>query len=404
MVRLSRSLAVVALTTVLSWTAVGAQSTPHFDPASSAAWRAKGLQLGYNLDRAEAIAAFHRAAEADPDSPAAHRLVAASAWTALLFDQGAVTVDDYLGTTRDVERPPPDPEWSMVFRTSIDRALTLAEAGVRAHPDDVDAQYQLGATNGLLAAYTATVEGRVAGSLRFVRRAYRTHERLLAVAPQRKDAGLIVGVYRYTVSTLSIPKRLAAYLAGLGGGRDQGLRLVESAAAYHSDTQAQAQFSLILLYNREKRYDDALRVIRQLKEQFPRNRLLWLEEGNTWLRAERPEKALRALETGLAHFLDDARPRARGEESRWRYAYGAALASMSERAAAERELSHALSLAERDWVRGRIHVELGKLSDRVGDRTTALSAYREAERRCRLDRDESCLDDVRTQIKKGRQP
>ena len=120
-------------------------------------------------------------------------------------------------------------------------------------------------------------------------------------------------MYRYTVSTLSLPKRVGAYLAGLRGGRDEGLRLVEAAAAYPSDSQPQATFSLVLLYNRERRYDDALRLIRRLQEQFPRNRLLWLEEGSTLLRAARPAEARRALETGLAHLRADPRPRARAK-------------------------------------------------------------------------------------------
>jgi tetratricopeptide (TPR) repeat protein len=362
--------------------------------------RAKGLQLGYNLDRAEAITAFRRAVDADPRSPAAHRLIAASAWTALLFDQGAVTIEDYLGTTRDVTRPSPDPGWATTFHASLDRAMALAEAQAQQHPNDLDAQYQLGATYALQAAYTATVEGRVVGSLTFVRRAYQAHDRLLERAPQRKDAGLTLGVYRYAVSTLPFPKRVGAYLAGLGGGRAEALRLVEGAASYASDTQTQARFSLILLYSREKRYDDALRVIRTLQNEFPRNRLLWLEEGSTLLRAGRPADARRVLEAGLARFRGDVRPHARGEESRWRYAYGAALTALGERAGAEMQLSSALAAATRDWVRGRVHLELGTLASRNRERTRALAAYREAERLCHQDQDDSCVDAARASIRK----
>ena len=59
----------------------------------------------------------------------------------------------------------------------------------------------------------------------------------------------------------------------------RGLRLVEEAAAYASDVQANARFTLIVIYNREQRYTDALRVIHELQLQYPRNRLLWLEAG-----------------------------------------------------------------------------------------------------------------------------
>jgi predicted Zn-dependent protease len=74
----------------------------------------------------------------------------------------------------------------------------------------------------------------------------------------------------------------------------------------------------VLLYNREGRYDAALQLIKELQQQYPRNRLLWLEEGNTLLRAGRPAEATAALEEGLARLARDTRPRAPGEESRWR--------------------------------------------------------------------------------------
>ena len=72
----------------------------------------------------------------------------------------------------------------------------------------------------------------------------------------------------------------------------------------------------------------------------------------------------------------DPRPRALGEEARWRYAYGAALVALKDVRAAERELRAALAGATRDWVRGRVHKELGKLADLAGDRPRALDEYR----------------------------
>jgi hypothetical protein len=54
------------------------------------------------------VATFQRAIAADPDSPAGYRLLAATAWTVLLFEQGAISVDDFLGEARkDYRRSPP---------------------------------------------------------------------------------------------------------------------------------------------------------------------------------------------------------------------------------------------------------------------------------------------------------
>jgi tetratricopeptide (TPR) repeat protein len=389
---------------VLSIGGVWARQESADEPRAAAApaLRAQGLQLGYNLDHADALAAFKDAIAADPSDPTAYRLAAATAWIDLLFEQGAITVDDYLGQARaNLPRATPITALDAAFHDALRQALTLSEERLRNHPSDADAHYQVGAAYGCLASYTATVEGRLLGSLGPARRAYHEHERALELDPQRKDAALVVGMYRYTVSSLPAPLRLVARLVGFGGDRERGLRMFEDAAHYPSDAQPNALFTLILMYNREARYDDALRVIGELQQRFPRNRLLWLEAGSTALRAGRPADANTALEEGLARLSRDPRPRALGEDARWRYAHGAALVGLRNSVAAERELRAALAGATHDWVRGRVHKELGKLADLAGDRPRALDEYRLAERLCRQDRDGDCSDEVKEVMKAG---
>ena len=265
-----RNICALSIATIL--TAGG--SARAADSAAAAEHRARGLELGYNLDHAEAIAQFQNSIAADPTDPTGYRLLAAGLWIAVLFDQGIITVDDYLGQARsDLARAAPPPAAIAQFYDALTSALTLSEQRLRNRPD-AEAHYLVGATSGILASYAATVEGRVFGSLAPARRAYREHQRAMELDPERKDAGLVVGLYRYGVAALPAPMRLMAHLVGFGGGRERGLQLVEDAARYRSDVQANALFMLVLLYNREARYDDALRVIRDLQQHFPRNRLL----------------------------------------------------------------------------------------------------------------------------------
>ena len=365
------------------------------EPAA-AAHRERGLTLGYNLDHAEALDAFREAIAADPDDPTAYPLLAGGAWVALLFEQGIITVDDYLGQARStLARTPPNAALDTAFHDALRRALALSEERLRRNPNDAEAHYLIGAAHGFLASYAATVGGRVLGSLGPARRAYREHERVLELDPARKDAGLIVGLYCYGVASLPSPLRLLARLAGFGSGRERGLRLVEDAARYPSYVQSNALFMLVLLYNREARYDEALRVIAKLQRRYPRNRLLWLEAGGTAMRAGRPADAKAMLEEGLARLSGDRRPRASGEESRWRYTYGAALVALNDAPAAEHELHAALADATRDWLRGRVHKELGKIADRSGNRLLARDEYRLADRLCRSDHDSECSDELK---------
>lgn len=397
---MDRHLVTIAAGLVMALSVPGVQAQSPTDlvrdgAADSKRLRARALELGYNLDHTDALATFADAIAADPTDPAAHRLAAATIWINSLFQQGAVTADDYLGQARSsVARKPVSPHVAASFRKHLDRALALGEARLRANPRDADAHFQVGAAYGFLASYTATVEGRVLGGFGDARRAYREHKRVLELDPSRADAGLIVGMYRYGVSQLPFHWRLLAGLVGFDGGRDQGVKLVEHAAATPSDIQTNARFTLIVIYNREERYDEALRIIEQLQTQYPRNRLLWLEAGTTALRARRFSLARAALEQGLTKFGADARPRALGEEARWRYAYGAALVGLNERATAERELRAVLVAEGPGWLRGRAHKELGKLADLAGDRPRARAEYQTAARLCHAGHDSACSDEA----------
>jgi predicted Zn-dependent protease len=179
-----------------------------------------------------------------------------------------------------------------VFYEAVNRAVALSRTRVAANWGAA-AQFDLGSAIALNASYVATVEGGMMGAFRAAREAFNAHEKVLELAPSRRDAGLVVGTYRYLVAALSMPLRWAAYLAGFGGGREQGLRLVARAAEHASENQADARLALVLIYNRERRYDEALTQLAKLREQYPRNRLLWLEAGATALRAGRPADAER---------------------------------------------------------------------------------------------------------------
>ncbi len=358
--------------------------------------RHRGLDYGYDLDYPQALELFQQAIAADPNDATAHRLSAAALWMMLLFQQGNVTAEDYLGQAREKAMPRAVPaDVVAVFNAHIDRAIEIAEARVRANPRDADAHFQLGAASGIRASFVGTVDGKVLGALGPARRAYKEQARCLELDPRRKDAGLIVGLYRYGVSQLSLPKRLMAHLAGFGSGRDEGIRLIEDAAAFPSDIQTNALFSLIIVYNREGRHADALRVIRQLQAKYPRNRLLALEAGSTALRAGRPADALQAIDDGRAASGHDSRPRAYGEEARWRYYRGAALNALGKLPAAQEELRGALAVEGRQWVRGRVHLELGRIALKRRQSSVAAQELRAAHADCGAEQDSDCVADTR---------
>jgi hypothetical protein len=344
--------------------------------------RARAADAYYSLDYDEAETLYRQVLAVAPDDVRAHRGLATVQWLRVAFARGTVTVDEFLGgrSRPTLDLPPPPAELARLFHEHADRAVAFAERAARARPHDPEALFEFGASMGLVAAWTATVDGRLLGSLGPARTAYDAHERVLALAPGRADAGLVAGMYRYLVSTLPLPGRWLAYLAGFGGGRETGLRLVEGAASFPSESREEARLALVLLYNRERRYDDALRVLATLRGAFPRNRLFWLESGATALRAGRPDEAVSLLEDGLRRSASDSRPRATGEASLWQLALGNALVARRDTARASASFRRALDPSARDWVRARAHLGLGRAADLEGRRTDAVAEYREAAR------------------------
>src|SRR5215218_2821399 len=198
-VRAAVALAMVALTV-----------RPAMANRESEMLRARAANAIYSLDHDVALATFRQAVAADPEDAAAHRGVASALWLSITYRRGNMTIDDYLGRVNRTDTPPPPPpaETAAGFRDSIDRALALARKRIAANPRDADGHYQIGAAVGLRASYIATVEGKALGAFRSAREAYEAHEKVLALDPRRKDAGLTVGTYRYIVSVLALPVRL----------------------------------------------------------------------------------------------------------------------------------------------------------------------------------------------------
>lgn len=378
-----------------AWVAIAAPAAALANP-QSVALRAQAAEELYNLDRDEAMATFRRAVAADPADAGAYRGLASALWLSVTFRRGNMTVDDYLGKVAkpNAKMPPPDAETAASFRDAIDKALTLARTRIAANEKDADAHYQVGSAVGLRASYTATVDGSLMGAFRAARLAYAEHERVLELDPRRKDAGLIVGTYRYVVAAVALPLRLMAYVAGFGGDRQKGLRLIEDAAEHRGDNQPDARFALILIYNREKRYDDALKQLAILREKYPRNRLVWLESGSTCLRAGRAAEAERFIDDGFARFGADRRPRMYGEDALWLYKRGAARAALG-RASAEQDLQKAVSLEGRSWVHGRAHIELGKLALKAGNRPLAQRELQAGIALCESDNDAVAAEEAR---------
>ena len=354
---------------------------------------AAGFELVYNLDFDEAIVTFHRAVAERPDHPAPYRAVAVAAWLKILFERGASLLDSFLagsmyGPSGEFDDPPE--ELARTFEQHAAHALRLAESAVENDPRDPDAHYELGIAAALDGSYRASILRQPLQALRSARRAYLAHERVLELDPGYHDAKMLVGLYRYIVSVIPRPVRWMAYLAGFDGGKEEAIRILADAARRSTEVRAEAQFALAMIYNREREFRRAHAVLDNLRRSFPRNRLLWIETASTWLRDGRPALAELILSHGFRRLERDHRDRMTGEEAIWRLKRGTALVGLGEGDRAHPDLVLAAREGAATWVRGRAHLELGKVHDLAGDHQTARGHYVRGRRICDEAGDRGC--------------
>ena len=295
--------------------------------------------------------------------------------------------------------PKPPADLDAEFKREVAKATDLAEALLAKRDDDVMARYDQGAAYGLLASYQASVEGSILTAFRTAKRAYDAQEYVIEHDPARLEAGLVVGTYRYVVATMSLPVRMFAYMAGFGGGKERGIALIE-AATRAPISHVDARVALLVIYGREGRHADSLRVARELEGEFPKNRMFTLEVGSSALRAGRAAEAEAAFTKGFAAFEKDTRTKFPGERAFWLYKLGSARLALNHLPAARADLEAALQNQPIDWIRGRIHLELGKIADLTNRRDDAVAAYRIAQTTCASRNDPVCAEEAGRFLKK----
>ena len=203
------------------------------------------------------------------------------------------------------------------------------------------------------------------------RRAVSAIERARAREPRRRETGLVLGISRYTVSIMSWPVRTLARLGGLSGDREGGLSLLREAASAGAETETDALLLLMIVDNREGRHEAALQRLARLCRLHPANRLWSLNMGATALAAGRFDQADVFLSEGITARRWISDPAILGETALWFAHRGAARARLLRSIEATADFERSLASAPRDWVRGRIHSELGDLALAAGDRAAA---------------------------------
>ncbi|HEU4933037.1 MAG TPA: hypothetical protein VFT48_13235 [Pyrinomonadaceae bacterium] len=353
--------------------------------------RRSGLDALYNIDYDKAQRDFKEIVQLFPNHPGGYQLLAARVWIKTLYESRRLQVSLYSSEsfyTNGDDKV--DPKIVTEFRNLTRQAKQLAEAKLKQEPKNIEALDFLANTEGLKASFEEAVERRHFAALRNGNDAVNHHREVLKLDPKYIDAQITIGLYEYVVGSLPLPIKILAGATGYRGSKRRGLQMLEQVAREGRWSQDDAKTVLVLLYTREKRFADVVKLTRELSAKYPRNYLLKLETADALVSlagVKRKEKdlagAVQAEKEAFATFDEVLRDRnVRDSAARAldliHFKYGEALlmAGYHERAAKEFLAATKADSAEAGLVT-MAHLYAARSYDAAGKRDDALAQYKQ---------------------------
>lgn len=333
----------------------------------------------YNLDFNTAEHGFETLTHDYPDNPDYWNALASAIWVRITFNQQKLNIESFSGRslgTRD-SKDTVNPGDEKRLRETAGIAIQKAEAILKKNPNDVRALYAKGISQGTLAAFEATVKRSYMSAHGKAKEAHDLHQQVLKLDPTFDDAQLGVGAYDYVVGVLPGVVRVVLSPFGVrSAGKDIGIQELEAVAAKGKIASTDAKMILVVVYTREKRYEEALRLLEELHSRYPRNFPFELATASLYGKMQKWDDSERVYEQilGKIHSSTDGYERLRRARVLSVLGMNDINNHQSEKAtgAFQQVLSTNDATANE---KGRAHLWLGKLFDSKGDRTQALEHY-----------------------------
>ena len=235
----------------------------------------QGVERLYNLYFDEAESDFKSLTKQYPDDPLDWNSLASTIWLKMLYSQQKLNIEsfslkDTFGTAQSKDDVVAAEEKRLT--DTIDTAIGKAEILLKKDPKDTHALYAEGASYASLATFNATVKRSYFTARSQAAKARDFHKKVLSVDPSYHDAEMSIGAYNYVMGILPYGFRLLFGLVGISGdGKDVGIKQIETTARMGNQGATDAKMMLLIVYNREGRHDDALKLVDELHAKYPRN-------------------------------------------------------------------------------------------------------------------------------------
>jgi len=346
--------------------------------------RRQGSDALYNLDYKVAQKRFLEVVRLFPEHPAGAHAMATSIWFQELNRLRRLSDSLYSSDSTPEMGEPLPAELVNQFREWIRKAKLLSETRLRKNSKDVEALYFLGAAESLNAAFAASIERRYLGASKDASSAVGHHRQVLKLDPNYYDAELSIGLYNYVLGSLPFPIRLLASLRGMRGSKTRGFESLERVADKGKWARDVARVVLIDLYKREKRWDDALELSRDLAKRYPENYQFQLQIADTLISrsinskndkqlADDQRNAFSTIEGLIRNRSDQGEPVALAVI---RYRHGETLLKTDQHEKGAREFLAATKLARSEpGLAALARLRAAQALDLAGKRNEALAEY-----------------------------
>jgi hypothetical protein len=166
------------------------------------------------------------------------------------------------------------------FTRRVERAISAADGWADTEPARAEAWFAVGAAYGVRAQWRVERQQRLAAA-RDGKRIKAALEHALELDPLLHDAHFGIGMYQYYAGVAPVGWQMFRWLLLLpGGDRKAGLQQMVDAYEQGEVIHGEAAYQLHLIYLwYEDRPADALSLIRQLQQRYPRNPLFVIIEA-----------------------------------------------------------------------------------------------------------------------------
>jgi tetratricopeptide (TPR) repeat protein len=341
----------------------------------------KGFDHFYNLEYDACIAEFERAIRERPAEPQGYNHLAQGLMYREMLKAGALESEMVTGANPFLRRGRLEPpaEVEKQFLDAIGKAMSLSQAAVTSNPRDVGATYALGVAYGLRGNWNFLVRKAYMDSLRDLTASRKLATKAVELDPKLIDARIILGLHDYVLGSLPGYIKMLGFLAGFRGDREAGVRTIKEVAAKGTMNTTDAKVLLGVIYRRERRSKEAIPLLDDLIQRFPRNYLFRMELAQMWADEGDKAKSLAAIDaldqlrrsgaTAAGTLSAEKIAFARGNILFWYDDFDRAIEQLKAATAGTEKLDlHTASMA---WLR------LGQTYDLRRNRPAAQAAYRQ---------------------------